>query len=165
MYIINNNFEVIKIKNLIIVDISNIAYHNSRGNGPKIKNIDYLFSQSLENTEIIGIADNALYHEIDDKDRYKSEYLKSELIYEAPAGIPADEFILTYAFMNDVKILSNDRFNNYDFIPKNWLAVHRIRYMVIQGQFIFQRPIEMILENTKNCQNEESLNNCAIILK
>lgn len=148
---------MIKIKKIIITDISNLVYYNSRGDQPKLKNIDFLFSTIPENIELIGIADSSLYHQIDDKVRYKKEYLIPKLIIEAPARTRADDFILTYATKNDCYILSNDRFEGYSFISKDWIDTHRISFMIINNQLIFQRPEHLIFEIYSELQNEEEL--------
>ena len=148
---------MIKIKKIIIADISNIAYSNSRGAQPKLKNIDLLFSTIPDEIEFIGIADISLYHQIDDQLRYKKEYLTPKLIIEAPARTRADDFILTYAAKNDCYILSNDRFEEYSFISKDWIDTHRINFMIINNQLIFQRPEHLIFEIYPELQNEAEL--------
>ncbi|KKN07299.1 hypothetical protein LCGC14_1068540 [marine sediment metagenome] len=146
---------MIKIKKIIIVcDISNICYYNTRGDQPKLKNIDLLFSSIPEDIEFIGIADCSLYHTIDEKLRYKEEYLIPKLITEAPSSTRADDFILNFAVKNNAFILSNDRFLEYDFISKGWLDAHKINFMIINDQLIFQRPMHLIFKNHQKQQND-----------
>lgn len=145
---------MIKIKKIIIADISNIAHYNCRRAQPRLQNIDLLFSTIPDEIELIGIADCSLYHQIDDKKRYKKEYLIPKLIFEAPAGCRADNFILTYALKNNCYILSNDRFEGYSFISKEWLDAHRIIFMIINDQLIFQRSEDLIFEIHLRHQNE-----------
>ncbi len=128
-------------------DISNIAHHNKRNDIPSLKNIDLLFSKIPEEYEIVGIADCSLYHQINDKKRYKTKYLISKMIYEAPAGIEADDFILSYAKENGALILSNDRFRQYNIVSEDWLREHQIRFMIIENHFYFeQRFVKLIGE-------------------
>lgn len=108
-----------------------------------------LFSVIPKDYEIVGIADCSLYHNIDDKMRYKKDYLIPKLIYEAPAGIAADYFILTYAIDIEAKILSNDRFCEYGFVSEKWLKEHQIKYMIIQNQLIFQEPMGTLFKNSE----------------
>lgn len=131
---------MIEIKELVC-DISNIASFNKRNICPKIEYIDLLFATIPEEIEIIGIADCSLYHQIDDKERYKKEYLIPKLILEAPPGIAADNFVLTYSLEKDAGILSNDRFTQYDFVSEKWLEAHQIKFMIIKSQLILQEPI------------------------
>lgn len=132
--------------NELVCDISNIASFNKRNTYPKIEYIDLLFATIPKEIEIIGIADCSLYHQIDDKERYKKEYLLPKLILEAPAGIAADNFVLAYALEKDAGILSNDRFNQYDFVSEKWLEAYQIKFMIIKSQLILQEPIEFLFK-------------------
>ncbi len=140
---------MIEIKELVC-DISNVASFNKRKNKPKVKYIDLLFNTVPNEFEIMGIADCSLYHQIDDNKRYKKEYLVPELIFEAPNGVEADNFILTYALQNDTLVLSNDKFRQYDFVSKNWLEEHRICFMIIKNQLFFQEPTDLIFSKKQN---------------
>ena len=152
---------MIEIKELVC-DISNIASFNKRNNCPKLKYIDFLFVTIPKEIEIFGIADCYLYHQIDDKERYKKEYLIQKLILEAPAGIAADNFILTYALEKDAGILSNDRFTQYDFVSEKWLGEHQIKFMFIKNQLILQEPISILF---RDCELMECSVNIQEILK
>ncbi len=138
--------ETITLDLQFICDISNISCFNKRKEKPRLRNIDLFYSKIPEEIKIVGIADSSLYHQIDDKKRYKKQYLNSKIITEAPAGYKADGFILTYAFDNNTLIISNDQFKEYEFIPQDWLKKHRIGFMIISEQFYFENPIELIIE-------------------
>ena len=138
--------EVLYIKKEIICDISNIACFNKRNQNSKLRYIDILFSTFPEDIEIIGIADFTLFYQIDERKRYKKEYLVSKRIIEAPVGIKADVYILNYALENGTFILSNDKFKEYDWVPKEWLNTHRISFMFINEQLILQFPGEVKLK-------------------
>ncbi len=144
---------MIVIKSKLVCDISNIAHHNKRNDIPSLENIDLLFSKIPEEYEIVGIADCSLYHQINDKKRFKTKYLIPKMIYEAPAGIAADNFILTYALERNAKILSNDRFTEYDFISEKWLEEHQIKFMIIKNQLIFQEPLGNLFESNEVISN------------
>lgn len=75
------------------------------------------------------------------------------LIFEAPAGIAADNFILVYALRKDAVILSNDRFAEYEFASKEWLKEHRIRFMIIKNQLILQKPLGILFKETQMIEN------------
>ncbi len=144
------------VKNIkMIADISNIASFNKRNDKPKLEYIDLLYTSVPKDVETISIADCALYHQIDSKELYKAKYLIPKIIFEAPAGIQADDFILSYAKEKDALILSNDRFKQYDIVSKTWLREHQIRFMIIENQFHFeQRFVNLI----KEVLNENFLN-------
>lgn len=148
---------MIKIKKIIIADISNIAHYNCRGAQPRQQNIDLLFSTIPDEIELISIADCSLYHKIDDKKNYKKDYLIPKLIIESPSRTRADDFILTYAAKNNCYILSNDRFEGYSFISKDWVDNHRISFMIINNQLIFQCPEHLIFDIHPELQNEAEL--------
>ena len=152
---------MIKIIDRIIGDISNIACYNKRNENPKLHYIDLFFSTIPENIEIIGFADCSLYHQIDDKIRYKNEYLIQKKIIEAPAHFRADGFILTYALENNISIISNDQFKTYSFVSQEWLGSHRIGFMIINKQLIFEKPIYLMfneLNELKNKNNKSEIN-------
>ncbi|MGQ4876214.1 MAG: hypothetical protein ACP6IY_19270 [Promethearchaeia archaeon] len=143
-----------KIITELICDISNIASFNKRNSYAKIEYIDLLFSTIPSEVKIIGIADCSLYHQINDKIRYKKDYLIPKLILEAPAGVSADIFILKYAIERDALILSNDGFSEYKFIPTGWLELHQIKFMIINNLLIFDKPISSILKNNQSMEME-----------
>lgn len=141
----------------LVADISNIAFFNKRNDIPKLDYIDLLFASIPVIIETIGIADCALYHQIDNKKLYKTIYLIPKVILEAPANIEADDFILTYAKENDALILSNDRFKQYDIVSEDWLRAHHIRFMIIQNQFYFEQRFIKLVESILN-DNSYNLN-------
>ena len=141
----------------MIADISNIACFNKRNDEPKLEYIDLLFASVPTKIETIGISDCALYHQIDNKKLYKTKYLIPKKIFEAPAKIEADDFILSYAKENNALILSNDRFKQYDIVSEDWLREHHIRFMIIKNQFYFeQRFIKLVGDNLND--NSYNLN-------
>ena len=148
---------MIKIIEKIVVDISNIASYNKRNEKPKLSYIDLLFSTIPKEIGIIGIADCSLYHQIDDQPQYKKEYLIPKRIVEAPARFRADGFILTYAHENNINIITNDRFENYSFIPSEWLNSHRIGFMIIKEQLIFEKPISLMFNNISELKNKNNI--------
>ncbi len=139
----------------MVGDISNIAFFNKRNEKPKLEYIDLLYTLIPREVETIGIADCALYHQIDNKKLYKTKYLIPKIIFEAPAQIEADDFILSYAKENDALILSNDRFRQYDIVSEDWLRDHQIRFMIIENQFYFeQRFVKLVEEEGSQELNE-----------
>ncbi len=134
----------------MITDISNIASFNKRNDKPKLEYIDLLYTSVPKDVETISIADCALYHQIDSKELYKTKYLIPKIIFEAPAGIQADDFILSYAKERDALILSNDRFKQYDIVSEAWLREHQIRFMIIENQFYFEQRFGKLVREVLN---------------
>jgi len=155
--------EVIIIKKELITDIANIACFNMREQTAKLVYIDALYKIFPKDIEIIGIADMSLFWKIDERIRYKGEYLIPKRIIEAPSKTKADEFILNYAMEKNAFILSNDQYREFDFVPEDWLEEHRISFMFIKGKLVFQNPlndlINKILGDLEVCSvqaNQES---------
>ncbi len=134
----------------IITDISNVSSFNKRNDKPKLEYIDLLYTSIPKEVETIAIADCALYHQINDKELYKAKYLIPKRIFEAPAGIQADDFILSYAKKKNALILSNDRFRQYDIVSEDWLREHQIRFMIIENQFYFEQRFDKLVGEELN---------------
>lgn len=134
----------------MVCDISNVAFFNKRNDNPKLEYIDLLYALIPRDIETIGVADCALYHQIDCKKLYKTKYLIPKIIFEAPAEIEADDFILSYAKENNALILSNDRYRQYDIVSKEWLREHQIRFMIIENQFYFEQKFVKLVEEVFN---------------
>jgi len=64
--------------------------------------------------------------------------ISARKIIQAPAGKPADIFILKYAKLRDCYILSNDLFRDYklDF-GEEWIREKRVTFVFIDDTFIF----------------------------
>jgi hypothetical protein len=146
-----------------VCDISNIASFNQRMVKPKLHYVDALFDTMPNNYKIIAIADNSLYRKIDEKKRYKSDYLSTQKVIEAPAKCAADIFILQYAWINDSLIISNDLFREYKQYSREWIGSHRISFMFINSQIYFsdESLSQNICDNIEIIQpsitNEETL--------
>ena len=134
----------------MVCDISNVAFFNKRNDKPKLEYINLLFASIPGDIETVGIVDCALYHQIDNKKLYKTKYLIPKIIFEAPAEIEADDFILSYAKENNALILSNDRYRQYDIVSKEWLREHQIRFMIIENQFYFEQKFVKLVEEVFN---------------
>lgn len=141
----------------MVCDISNVAFFNKRNDKPKLEYINLLFVSIPRDIETVGIADRALYHQIDSKKLYKTKYLIPKIIFEVPAEIEADDFILSYAKENNALILSNDRYRQYDIVSKEWLREHQIRFMIIENQFYFEQKFVKLVEEALN-ENSHDLN-------
>ncbi|UYP43937.1 hypothetical protein NEF87_000222 [Candidatus Lokiarchaeum ossiferum] len=150
-----------------VCDISNIASFDQRLGKPKLHYVDALFDAMSNEYKIIAIADNSLYRKIDEKKRYKSDYLSTHKIIEAPAKCAADTYILQYAWSNDSFIISNDLFREYKQYPREWVENHRISFMIINNQIFFSDEslaqiksdkIEFIRPSAKNVESLVKVN-------
>ena len=141
----------------MVCDISNVAFFNKRNDKPKLEYIDLLFASIPRDIETVGIADCALYHQINNKKLYKTKYLIPKIIFEAPAEIEADDFILSYAKENNALILSNDRYRQYYIVSEDWLREHQIRFMIIENQLYFEQKFATLVKEISN-ENSYELN-------
>ncbi|KKM83436.1 hypothetical protein LCGC14_1309440 [marine sediment metagenome] len=148
---------MIIIKKELITDIANVACFNMREQAAKLSYIDALYKTIPKEIEIVGIADISLFRKIDERIRYKRNYLIPKRIIEAPSKTKADEFILNYALEKNAFILSNDQYREYNFVPEDWLEEHRVSFMFIKGQIIFQYPLDDIIGKVLGDQEISSL--------
>ena len=103
---------------VIIVDVSNIAYHINKANIRNIKSVrKKLLDEGFEEDQIEMYADASLYYKIKNKKSYL-KMLKEKKITQCTAGKQADKFILERGkdLIKKGKIpiiLSNDQFKEY----------------------------------------------------
>jgi hypothetical protein len=133
-------FELFQIQNRsIVIDGSNIAHNSKNGKPekPSIANlllvIKYLKARGF--LDILIIADASLRHKLLDLNRLPE--LSKEVKYEvAPAGTPADVYLISYVKTKHCLLLSNDAFNQYRLIDP-WVAVnidfYRLTFMITDG--------------------------------
>lgn len=117
----------------IVVDGSNVAHLETSADGsPKVSNIQAVRSALRDRGyEPIVIVDASLRHEIDDPDQLE-DLLDLEEIHQAPSDTDADYFIVETADREDARIVSNDRYEEYqDDFP--WIPDRRIPLMIIDG--------------------------------
>jgi len=122
----------------IVVDITNILYQDlDEEENPQTSNIisirDTLVSKGYNP---FFIADASTKHKVDEKREYK-KLVSKKIIYEAPAGRPADQYVLKYAQDWQCKFLTNDMFKEYwNEFGKEWVLNNRITYMFVDGQLL-----------------------------
>jgi hypothetical protein len=120
----------------VLVDASNVA-HSTEGGEARLANIQ-LVRQKLQEKgfEPLIVADAALRHQIDDKERYE-RLINEGLVHQAPAGTDADYFILSFAREMDARILTNDRFRDRaQEFPQERDRI--IRYMIVQDEVVLE---------------------------
>lgn len=118
----------------IVVDGSNVAHlETSRDGSPKISNVEAVRSALRDRGyDPIVIVDASLRHEIDDPQQLES-LLDDEKIHQAPSDTDADYFIVETADREDARIVSNDRYEEYqDDFP--WIPDRRVPLMIIDGE-------------------------------
>ena len=121
----------------VLVDASNVA-HATEGGEARLANIR-LVQEKLreEGLDPVVVADAALRHQIDDRNRYE-EMIENGLVHQAPAGTDADYFILSFAREMGVPILTNDRFRDRAAeFPDERDRI--IRYMIVDGEVVLER--------------------------
>ncbi len=106
---VNNNGEK------VVVDGSNVAHHakNDSNKEPQLENIK-LMIEALNSREIsyVFYVRSNLKYQIDNRKEFEKLISKGE-ISELPAGAEDDEYILKHAITTNSKIISNDKFRDY----------------------------------------------------
>ncbi len=133
-------FEIYQIQNRsIVIDGSNVAHNtqNSKPIKPSIANLLLMvkFLKSKGFLDILIIADASLRHKI--VDMHLLPELSNEVKYEvAPAGTPADIYLISHVKTKHCLLLSNDAFNQYRLLDP-WVAVnidfYRLTFMITDG--------------------------------
>ncbi len=133
----------------ILGDGSNIAFSmTAKRNGSRVAKYENLarladyfgaLSRAFPGTRAIIFVDASLRYNIDARALLDQDIEDGKVLL-CPAGVPADEFIITYARQcsSHVAIVSNDLFRNSDLTPeerREW----RYPVMLIQGQIVVPR--------------------------
>lgn len=120
-------------KKVIVVDGANVAYiEKSKSGNPKVDNLLAVHSELKgKGFEPIIIVDASLQYEIDDAEKFES-LVENQTIRQAPAGTDADFFILETAREHKAKIVTNDRYKDYQN-KYNWIEKARVPLMIING--------------------------------
>ncbi len=124
-------------KQYVVVDASNVAHEEvTEGGKPKIANLIAVRDELREQGyEPIIIADATLRHEIDDPQQLESLMDRQE-VRQVPAGTDADFFIVQTAEQQNAKIVSNDRYQDFEEqFP--WVKSRRVPFMIVKGQVQF----------------------------
>lgn len=134
-------FELYQIQNRsIVIDGSNVAHNSKNGvpEKPSIENLQIMvkYLKSKGFTDIMIIADASLRHKL--VDIKKLPQLQEQAKYEiAPAGKPADIYLIEYVKAKHCLLLSNDAFNQYK-LTDPWVAVninfYRLTFMITDGE-------------------------------
>lgn len=141
---------------VVVVDVANVAYgQQRRGGTAKLANVRSVLAELAKyDCKVIAIADASLRHKIDDKDAFESE-IDDGRILQAPAGTQADDLIWSTALRyrgrrHSIHILTNDRFPIEKSKEEAAAPVPRVSFMLVEGEFLFQPPLESLLGLAKS---------------
>ena len=128
--------EKLKAKVQIVVDGNNVAYF---GGNPKLRYLKIMRSYLVKkNFNPIIFISSALKYQID----HPTELLRLINIYniiEVEGGIDDDKHLIEEAFRKKIKIISNDKFNEYlnHYNGKSWeLKKNIFGYEILDGKII-----------------------------
>ena len=128
--------EKLKVKVQIVVDGNNVAYF---GGIPKLRNLKIMRSYLVKNNfnPIIFIS-SALKYQIDHPTELL-RFINIHNIIEVEGGIDDDKHLIEEAFRKKIKIISNDKFNEYlnDYNGKSWeLKKNILGFTILDGKII-----------------------------
>ena len=128
--------EKLKAKVRIVVDGNNVVYF---GGNPKLRYLKIMRSYLVKkNFNPIIFISSALKYQID----HPTELLRFINIYniiEVEGGIDDDKHLIEEAFRKKIKIISNDKFNEYlnDYNGKSWeLKKNILGFTILDGKII-----------------------------
>lgn len=116
-----------------VVDGSNVANdEKSADRHPKLTSLVRMH-EALERCGFrpITIVDATLRHDIDDREKLE-KLLDAGSIRQAPAGTPADFFVLETAEREGGIVVSNDTYRQWRE-GRDWLEHRRVPFMVVDG--------------------------------
>jgi hypothetical protein len=116
-----------------VVDGSNVAHdEQSESRRPKLSNLTRMHDTLVScGFRPITIVDATLRHTIDDQEKLE-KLIEAGSIRQAPAGTPADFFVLETAEREGGIIISNDTYRQWRD-GRDWLDHRRVPFMVIDG--------------------------------
>ena len=127
-------------RQVAVVDGANVAYaEKTRDGKPKVSNITAMRT-ALERKHVkpIIIVDAALRHDIDDPQQMES-LIDKQVVRQAPAGVPADYFVLRAAAEEGALVVSDDTYRQYrDQFP--WIDQRRVPFMIVNGRVELYQP-------------------------
>ncbi|HEC38614.1 hypothetical protein LCGC14_1011380 [marine sediment metagenome] len=141
------------IEKNFVIDGANVCWHyKNKKNRPQIKNLKLLIyeleSMGVKEQNLLVFCDASLRHFIDNQSQYYS-LLRKKIIWETPAGIKADEFILNFCLKHEnAFIISNDLFKKYwrQLPTKDWIKKKRIGFIIIKDEILLIPMLENVLE-------------------
>lgn len=121
-------------RRLAVVDGNNVAYDEpNRERDPKVANILRMHDALARlGYRPLTIVDATLRHEVDRPEELE-KLLNDGAIRQAPAGTPADFFVLETAQREDGIVISNDIYRQWRH-DRPWVAHRRVPFMIVDGQ-------------------------------
>ena len=121
-------------KEMVVIDGANVAYEEKNAGGkPRLANLLKVKSEMEERGfDPVIIVDASLKYEIDDQSQMEA-LIESQHIRQVPAGTDADYFILEIANEHDARIVTNDRYRDYQS-RYPWIESRRLPYMIVKGE-------------------------------
>ena len=121
-------------KDMVVIDGANVAYEEkSAGGKPRLSNLLKVKREMEERGfDTVIIVDASLKYEIDDQTQMET-LIESQHIRQVPAGTDADYFILEIANEHDARIVTNDRYRDYQG-RYPWIEDRRLPYMIVKGE-------------------------------
>lgn len=133
-----------------VVDGANVAYaERSREGKPKVSNLTAMRA-ALDHYGLkpIIIVDAALRHEIDDLTQFES-LIEKQIVRQAPAGVPADYFVLRTAEEEGGIVISNDTYREARE-RFSWIDGRRAPFMIVNGRIEIHRPSLDLVQDEAN---------------
>ena len=123
-------------KKTVVIDGANVAYEErSAGGKPKLSNLLKVRRELEERgQEAVIIVDASLKYDIDDQEQLE-QLIRSQQVHQVPAGTDADYFILEIADQHDARIVTNDRYRDYQD-RYSWIEARRLPYMIVKGDVV-----------------------------
>lgn len=130
-----------EVREVIVVDGANVAYEEKgEGGKPRVANI-VAVRRALEGEgfDPVVVIDASLKYDIDDPAQLES-LIESQAVRQVPAGTDADFFILEIAEQHEARVVTNDRYRDYqDQHP--WINERRVPYMIVKGEVhLYENP-------------------------
>jgi len=130
---IASNIQKEDYERYLLIDLNNIIIYKKKA---YIQIYEKLLSKlnskfDCSKINIIAIADANIPHIIDDKWRL-NKYIDIEYVHIVPAGIKADDTILSFAREHPTLVITNDTYRDYySILTKTWVQSIRIPVSVI----------------------------------
>ena len=138
-------------KDLIVaVDVANVLFSNAASKA-RVKNF-YLLHDAIKKrlplAKIIAIVDASIRYKVDDKDVYEQLIIKENII-QAPAGEPADYYLIQYALIRrNCIIITQDQFKEYEINAE--LRKRLIPVVFIDDEVFFSKKLDNFLQSSKS---------------
>lgn len=126
-----------KMNKKIIVDLNNFLFEDPDAKGKaKMVYVEKLETDltNLGYNNVIFIAGLKLRKGNNDKKKYEN-LIKEKKIFQTPAMVDSDWYIISFAKKNNCDILTNDKYKKYwNEFGKEWILDKRKTFMLVDKQ-------------------------------